>query len=118
MPLPAVVAGIMIGATAVGAGAKLYSQEKQRELYRYQKKGYERQLEDWHRNVPNRSIRYPELSYPGHIRALDTGISQSYASSVGTVSHLVGQYVGIGSYGSGSARSLYGRSSGRTSRYL
>ena len=56
--------------------SNMYSQAKQREFYAYQKQGYERQLEDWHRNVPGRQIRYPELSYPGRIRAADLGISR------------------------------------------
>lgn len=118
MPLPLVP--IMIGASLVaGAGANLYSQYKQRELYRYQKQAYERQYEDWKRNVPGRTIRYPELSYPGHIRALDTGISQSYASSIGSGASL-GSTLGYGavSYGRRARFSLYAQSVGRTSRYL
>lgn len=56
----------------------------------YQKQAYERQLSDWHRNVPNRQIAYPELSYPGAIRGIDTGITRlgygtnsAYANYVG-----------------------------------
>ena len=41
----------------------------------YLRSGNERALEDWHRNVPNRQIRYPELSYPGQIRRADTSIA-------------------------------------------
>lgn len=90
MVWPLVALGLIAGSQMVKAGANLYSQSKQRDFYRYQKAGYERQLSDWHRNVPGREIRYPELSYPGHIRALDTGISQSYASSVSSAAGLAG----------------------------
>lgn len=118
MPLPLVP--IMIGASLMaGAGANLYSQYKQRELYRYQRSGYERQLADWKRNTPGRSIRYPELSYPGRIRALDTGISQSYASSIGSGASL-GSTLGYGavSYSRRARSALYSKSVGHSSRYL
>lgn len=121
MPIPLVALGAMGLMTAGYAGSaysNLYSQSKQRDLYRYQRGGYERQLADWKRNVPGRTIRYPEFSYPGHIRALDTGISQSYSSSFGTVSRSIGQFGGSAAYGRGVARSLYGRSAGLTSRWL
>lgn len=118
MALPLVP--LMIGASLMaGAGANLYSQYKQRELYRYQKHDYERQLRDWKKNVPGRTIRYPALSYPGHIRALDTGISQSYASTLGTGAG-IGSALGYGavSYSRRANASLYSRSVGHTSRYL
>lgn len=116
MPFPLVAVGLIAGASAVGTGANLYSQYRQRELYRYQRGGYERQLRDWHKNVPNRQIRYPEFSYPGHIRSLDTGISQSYAGSLGAGSSLVRNL----SSGYGYARSsgLFGKTPSRTSRWL
>lgn len=126
MPFP-VAAALIGGSLLAGYGSQLYSQQKQRELYRYQRGGYERQLRDWHKNVPGRSIRYPEFSYPGHIRALDTGISQSYAASIGSASHMVGTVGSLGyrrsseSYyqsGFNRARSLFGQSTGRSSRYL
>lgn len=112
------LAAALLGSFAVGTGANLYSQYKQRELYRYQRAAYERQLESWHYNVPGRNIAYPELSYPGRIRALDTGISQSYASSLGSVSHLMGYTAGGVAYRSRSNRSLYSGYGGRSSRYL
>lgn len=123
MPVPLIVPlAILAGSAAVGAGANWYSQAKQRDLYRYQKGGYERQLADYNKNV-GRPIRYPELSYPGHIRALDTGISQSYASSVGTGARLTGQVAGgtiyaSNQYGRSRNGSLFSKSTGRTSRYL
>lgn len=103
-----------------GVAANLYSQAQQRKLYRYQRAGYERQYRDWKNNVGrSREIRYPELSYPGRIRALDTGIRQSYASSLGTLS-------GFGSaYGYNRIRnrrvyngSLYFEHTGYASRWL
>lgn len=118
MVAPLIPLAIIAGSAAVGAGANLYSQSKQRDLYRYQRNAYERQDRDWHRNVPGREIRYPELSYPGHIRTLDTGISQSYASSVGTGARLAGELAGGYIYGRSNIRSLFGASTGRTSKWL
>lgn len=118
MPIPAALLAGAIGVKAisglVASGANLYSQAKQRDLYRYQKNAYDRQYADWQKNVPGRKIRYPELSYPGHSYATDIGISQSYASSVGTVAG------GLGGVASGirSAGSLYSNNVGRTSKYL
>lgn len=116
MPFPLVPLALIAGSSAVATGANLYSQAKQRELYRYQRGGYERQLRDWHKNVPGRSIKYPEQSYAGHIRSLDTGISQSYASSFGSTAGLVRSM----STGYGLARSggLFGKIPSRTSRWL
>lgn len=119
MPIPLLIPLIAAGAAAAaGAGANLYSQHKQRELYQYQKNAYERQYRDWSKNVPNRTIRYPELSYPGHIKQMDTGISQSYASSVGSVSRFTGQLAGGTLYRRNHARSLFNQHVGRSSRYL
>lgn len=90
----------------------------QRSYNQYLKKGYERQLNDYNKNV-GRQIRYPELSYAGRIRAMDTGISQSYiADSSATNSAVRSLGVAAGSAIGGRSRSLYGRSSGRSSRYL
>lgn len=116
MPFPLVALGLIAGSSVVGAGANLYSQYKQRELYRYQRGGYERQLADWQRHNPGRTIRYPELSYPGRIRALDTGISQSYFGSVGTSSHLVRNLAS--GYGYSRSSGLFGKVPSRTSRWL
>lgn len=43
----------------------------------YLRAGNERALVDWNRNVgrKGRSIRYPEFSYPGQIRRIDTSIA-------------------------------------------
>lgn len=92
MPLPLIpiAYALMASGAVAGAGANIYSQAKQRDLYRYQRGGYERQLQDWHKNVSGRSIRYPETSYEGHIRALNTGISQSYASTLGSIGRSLG----------------------------
>lgn len=76
----------------------------------YLKRGYERQLADWKKNVPNRTIRYPELSFPGHIRGLDTG----------SVNALLGYDITSSNYNSnlyGRAYGLYGVG-GRLSRYI
>lgn len=123
MGLPlAALAGLYGLSAVVGASANLYSQYKQRELYRYRRGAYERQLADLHawETRTGRKVRYPELGPAGKIRALDTGISQSYAGSVGTLSGLAGS-IGTSAYYGGKAAGLYSSSDrGRrsTSRYL
>lgn len=116
MPFPLVAAGLMAGASVVGSAAKFYSQYKQRELYNYQKNAYERYVRNWEKANPGRRMRYPELNAPGKIRALDTGISQSYASSIGTASHLAGNLAG--GYGYARSSGLFGKVPSRTSRWL
>lgn len=72
----------------------------------YQRKAYERQLADWSRNVPNRKIAYPELSYAGAIRGIDTGITRlgygtnsAYANYVGHMANTAfGMARGAGLY--------------------
>lgn len=72
----------------------------------YQKQAYERQLADWHRNVPNREIAYPELSYPGAIRGINTGVTRlgygtdsAYANYVGHMANTaLGMARGAGLY--------------------
>lgn len=85
--LPLLALSTLAGA-GMGTGANLYSQHKQRQLYDYQKAGYQRWLNDYAKNV-GRTIRYPELGPEGKMRALDTGISQSLASTVGTIGGVV-----------------------------
>lgn len=115
MPFPLIAGAVLAGSALVGAGSNLYSQAKQRDLYRYQRGGYERQYRDFQKNV-GRPIKYPEFSYPGHIRALDTGISQSYASSLGTGARLAGQFAT--GYGYARSSGLFGQTPSRTSRWL
>lgn len=43
----------------------------------YLKEGNRRALADWHKNVPGRTIRYPELSYAGQIHRADTSIARA-----------------------------------------
>lgn len=49
----------------------------------YLRRGNERAYNDWQKNVGSkgRTIRYPELSYPGAIYRSDTGIARSNYSS-------------------------------------
>lgn len=116
MPFPLLAVGLIAGSTLVGAGANLYSQAKQRELYDYQKQGYERYVENWKKANPGKTMRYPELNAPGQIRALDTGISQSYAGSIGsTASAVRGLSAG---YGYARSSGLFGKTPSRTSRWL
>lgn len=49
----------------------------QMDYEQYLKAGNERALRDWHKNVPNRSIKYPEFSYPGQIYRADTSIARA-----------------------------------------
>lgn len=85
--LPLLALSTLAGAS-MGLGSNLYSQHKQRQLYDYQKAGYQRWLNDYAKNV-GRPIRYPELGPEGKMRALDTGISQSLASSIASVGGFV-----------------------------
>lgn len=116
MPFPLIVGGALAGSAVVSAAANLYSQAKQRDLYRYQKNAYERYVRNWQRANPGKRMRYPELNAPGKIRALDSGISQSYAGSVGTASHLAGNLAA--GYGYARSSGLFGKVPSRTSRWL
>lgn len=53
------------------------STQTQIDYENYLRAGNERALRDWHKNVPNRQIRYPELSYPGQIYRSDTSIARN-----------------------------------------
>lgn len=118
LPLIPIAFAMMAAGASTGAAANLYSQAKQRDLYRYQRNAYVRQLKDWHKNVPKRSIKYPELSYPGAIRSLDTGIAQSYAASAGTIGRALGTTGGSAfAYSRVRSRGLYSFNP-RTSRWF
>lgn len=70
----------------------------------YIRKGNERALADWHKNVPNRSIKYPELSYEGQIRRADTSITRANLDYATSDANYYGNlpYRAIGLYGVGS----------------
>lgn len=53
------------------------SLQKQIDYEQYLKQGNERALRDWHKNVPGRSIRYPEHSYAGQIQRANTSIARA-----------------------------------------
>lgn len=53
------------------------STQAQMDYEAYLRQGYERQLADWHKNVPGREIRYPELSYPGYIYRSNTASARA-----------------------------------------
>lgn len=80
------------------------SNQAQIDFNEYLRKGNERALADWHKNVPNREIKYPELSYAGAIYRADTGSARSmYDSDIASANYsgnlafrLAGLY-GIGS---------------------
>lgn len=67
----------------------------------YMKNAYERKLADWNKNVPNRSIRYPELAMAGSIASYDAGISSANYSNDIVGSNYAGShlYRGMGLYG-------------------
>lgn len=67
----------------------------------YLKGGYNRALSDWHKNVPNRKIRYPEFSYPGQIRRADTSIVTATLGYNNAYSNYEGNILGraMGLYG-------------------
>lgn len=66
----------------------------------YIKAANHRALADWQRNVPNRKIAYPELSYAGAIYRADTGIARSMYSNDSALSNFAGNlaYRGAGLY--------------------
>lgn len=75
-------AAIDVGWTVMGG----YSAQNQQNSYneqiayeQYLKKGNERAYYDWQKNVGSkgRTIRYPELSYPGQIARSDTSIARN-----------------------------------------
>lgn len=53
------------------------SLQAQIDYEQYLKRGNERALADWHRNLPGRTIRYPELSYLGQIMRANTSIARA-----------------------------------------
>lgn len=53
------------------------SNQAQIDYNEYLRRGNERALADWHKNVPNRQIKYPELSYAGAIYRANTGTARS-----------------------------------------
>lgn len=117
MALPLVALAGLYGLTSmVGASANLYSQYKQREYLRYQRSAYERQIADYERNV-GRSMRYPELGPYGQLKRIDTGIAQSYAGSVGTLSGLTSS-LGTSAYYGSKSSGLYSSHGSKSSRYL
>lgn len=72
----------------------------------YLKRGNERALADWQKNVGwqrNTSIKYPEFSYAGQIRGLGTASSRAMYDSNNAYSNFVGNlpYRGAGLYGIG-----------------
>lgn len=80
------------------------SLQKQIDYEQYLKAGNERALADWHKNVPNRQIRYPELSYAGQIRRADTSIARAGLDYDTASANYYGNvlYRGAGLYGIGS----------------
>lgn len=78
-------------------------------LNEYLRGGYERQLRDWHRNVPNRQIKYPELSYAGQIYSLNTGNANASLGYDITASNYNSNLYGraFGLYGIGGKFSRY-----------
>lgn len=87
MPFPLAVVGL--GGLAISGGANLYSQYRNRQLYRRQinaysnlERGYSRYLAAHGRKInPNRA--YAQY-YGGSIDRAKTGIDVSYAQSAGT----------------------------------
>lgn len=68
----------------------------------YLRRGNERALADWHRNLPGRTIRYPEFSYAGQIRRSDTAIARlgyesdsAYANYYGNLPYRTAGLYGI-----------------------
>lgn len=66
--------------------------------------GNKHALDDWHKNVPNREIKYPELSYAGQMYKAYTGAYRagldSYTASANYYGNLPYRFAGL--YGVGS----------------
>lgn len=73
------------------------SNQAQIDYNNYLKQAYERQLADWHKNVPNREIAYPELAYAGSIYRADTGIARSTLSNYSADANYYGNLPSRGS---------------------
>lgn len=99
--------------SAVSTATNLFNQNAQRDLYNYQGEGYQRALDDWNKNVGSqgRTIKYPEQSFEGALKARDVGIAQSYSSSIATGANQVNQ---AAYYSQG----LYSANLGKSSRWL
>lgn len=70
----------------------------------YLAEGNKRALADWSRNVPGRTIKYPEFSYAGQIMRANTSLaragldySTSSANYYGNLPYRAGGLYGIGS---------------------
>lgn len=80
--------------------------------YQYLKAGYDRQYEDWKKHVGSqgRTIRYPELSYPG----LSFGASKNISNNYFGIDATYANYTASAPYRAGGLYTLFSR----TSRYL
>lgn len=67
--------GYMTGRNAYNSQKESY--EAEIKYQEYLKQAYDRQLRDWQKNVPNRKIAYPELSFAGQMYRADTAIARS-----------------------------------------
>lgn len=76
----------------------------QMDYEQYLRNANERALADWHRNVPNRTIKYPEFSYEGQIRRADTALTRLGLDYDTTYANMTSGafYKGAGLYGVGS----------------
>lgn len=79
------------------------SAETQISYEQYLRRGNERALADWHKNLPGRRIRYPEFSYAGQIARADTAIGRlgyesdsAYANFYGNLPYRTAGLYGIG----------------------
>lgn len=86
------------------------SNQAQIDYNEYLREGNERALRDWQKNVPNRTIKYPELSYAGAIYRSDTGTARAMYDNDSAVANYYGN-LGFRLAG------LYGISS-RVSRWM
>lgn len=99
MVLPLLL-GLGIGSLVASAGANLYAQKNQRDIYRHERdannalaQGYNRYLESQGRVAnPNRAWS----SYEGAAYRASKNIASSYAGSIGTVAGTIGAGTRIG----------------------
>lgn len=87
------------------------SNQAQIDYDQYLRVGNVRAYNDWQKNVGSkgRTIRYPELSYPGAIYRADTGIARSMYSNYSADANYYGNlpYRGAGLYGIASRASHF-----------
>lgn len=83
------------------------SEKAEIEYNEYLRKGYERQLQDFYKNEPGHTLRYPELSFPGQINRTNTIIARTGFSYDNAYANYIGGLAGRASGLYGISGKLY-----------